>query len=269
MINQKFNIGWVTLSLLLGVFACQVKRDVAPELPVTQTATSVLQELHTSQADYEWFSTRFSGSVLYEGNSHSISGSLRIRKDSAIYVSIAPILGIELGRALITPDSVKVLNRLQAEYYKGDLKALSHLFNADVDFYMLQALFTGNDFPNFRNDQFRLTNEPHLLKLHADPRSRSLGGGGSIRHTLMVDPEYKRIRTSLVEQKESNRALRADYSSYQSVSGQSVPSELRIIFSDQNNMSNLEMSFSRTFINEPQRIRFSVPSRYRHIHLTD
>ena len=80
--------------------------------------------MQNNQPAFDWMSTRFSGSVLWDGKTHSIAGSMRIRSDSAIYISIAPILGIEIARAIITPDSVKLINRLESTYYSGDMKIL-------------------------------------------------------------------------------------------------------------------------------------------------
>src|SRR5215213_958551 len=47
-----------------------------------------------------------------DGKNYDFNAFLRVRKDSVIWVSINAALGIEAFRILITPDSVKVLNKL-------------------------------------------------------------------------------------------------------------------------------------------------------------
>ncbi|HEY0272585.1 MAG TPA: DUF4292 domain-containing protein, partial [Chitinophaga sp.] len=46
-----------------------------------------------------------------QGKSMNLTANIRIRKDSAVWISIsAPIVG-EVARALVTPDSLKVINK--------------------------------------------------------------------------------------------------------------------------------------------------------------
>lgn len=253
----------------IGLFGCRGPREVAPARAPLSTADMALMEIHSNHADFDWFSSRFSGSVVWEGRTHPLGGTMRIRKDSAIYISVAPILGIEIARALITPDSVKLVNRLESTYYMGDLRILSTMFNADVDFYMLQALLTGNDFPNFRKDAFQLEAESPLIRLLANERYRTVQPFGQpIRQTLSIMPDNMRIRTNVVEQLQSGRVLRADYRRHESIQGLLFPVELALMFQDEGNHSNMEVTFNRTQINVPQNMQFSVPSRYTPVVLT-
>ena len=269
IVRKRSSLLLIVLALLAAGLGCRGPREMVPEVRPLSTADLTLIEIHSNQADFDWFSTRFSGSIVWEDRTHSIAGTMRIRKDSAIYISIAPILGIEIARALITPDSVKVISRIESTYYYGDLGALSKMFNADVDFYMLQALMLGNDFPHFRNDQFLIKEDPRLLRLEATSRYRKSGLGNPIQQILTVDPANMRIRTNIMEQTHSGHALRADYRSYESVGGMLLPVELNLIFAEQGNSSNLEMTFTRSSLNVPQRMDFSVPARYTPVRLTD
>ena len=45
-----------------------------------------------------------------------IKGSIRIKRDSAIWISVAPTLNLEMFRCLITKDSVKFYSKLQKTY---------------------------------------------------------------------------------------------------------------------------------------------------------
>jgi len=143
------------------------------------------------------------------------------------------------------------------------------MFNADIDYYMLQALLTGNDFPHFRTDQFILGGDTRLTRLESTGRTRKDGQGSPIVQVISIDPSNKRIRTNVMEQTNSGRALRADYRKYDTVEGRLLPSDLQIMFADQSSTSTLEMTFSRTSVNVPQNIQFSIPPRYTPVLLTD
>lgn len=267
--KSRMKIRNLIIILLVGLAGCKGPGILAPERTPVMSADRVIRGIEQNQPEYQWMSTRFSGNVVWENRSQNISGSLRIQKDEAIYVSIAPILGIEVVRALVTPDSVKIVNRLEASYYLGDINLLNRMFNTDIDFYMLQALFMGNDFPHFRNDQFSIQQEGELLRLHAANRMRSGGAGSSINQAIMVEPEHLRIRTNIILEERSGRALRADYNSWENVNGRWIPSELKIMFSDEVDVSSLNMNYNRTTLDEPQRMQFNIPARYTPIYLTD
>ncbi len=79
-----------------------------------------------------------------EGNKLSSAVNLRMKKDSAIWISVMPMLGIEAARAMLTPDSVKIINRLERTYISTDYRFLERQFNIKVDFNTLQALLVGN-----------------------------------------------------------------------------------------------------------------------------
>lgn len=258
------------IALIVGVtlWSCRGPRAITPERAPLGTAEMTLMEVHTNHADFDWFSSRISGSVVWEDKTHPLGGTMRIRRDSAIYISIAPILGIEIARAIITPDSFKLVNRLESTYYLGNLAILSKMFNADVDYYMLQSLLTGNDFTHFRNDQFEVEAETPLIRLQARQRLRTNGQGDPIRQILSVNPENMRIRTNIVEQPQSGRVIRADYRRHETIDRFIVPVEIALLFQEDNSQSNLEITFSRTNVNVPQNMQFSVPARYTPIVLT-
>ncbi len=269
--HKTNNIRILLIAIVLSsfVYGCRGLRELKPSAPELSSAQMALMEMQNNQPTFDWMSTRFSGSVLWDGKTHSIAGSMRIRSDSAIYISIAPILGIEIARAIITPDSVKLINRLESTYYSGNMKILSARYKADVDYYMLQALLTGNDFPHYQNNDFLMVDDPVFIKLHSPERLPNERTGASIDQTLSIDPAILRIRTNVMKQNNSDRALRADYRKFDDLNGKMMPSDLKLMFMDGGEMSHIELTLSRTTLDVPQNMQFSVPSRYTPIRLTD
>jgi hypothetical protein len=78
-----------------------------------------------------------------KGNEQSANFALRIKRDSAIWLS-GSLLGIEGVRALLTPDSVRVVNRLQKNYFAGDYAYLSQLLNVPVTYKQMQDILLGD-----------------------------------------------------------------------------------------------------------------------------
>jgi hypothetical protein len=81
--------------------------------------------------------------VHFEGpnESQDFTASIRVKKDSAIWVDITALGGmIHAARALITNDSFFMINYLQKEYSKGALVDVAKILPTNVDFYSLQNL---------------------------------------------------------------------------------------------------------------------------------
>jgi hypothetical protein len=81
-----------------------------------------------------------------KGNKQGANVALRMRRDSIIWVS-ASLVGIEGVRAVLTRDSVRVLNRLEKTYFTGGYDYLSKLLNVPVSFAQMQALLLGDYLP--------------------------------------------------------------------------------------------------------------------------
>lgn len=94
----------------------------------------------------------------------SLSASIRMVRDTAIWMSLSPGLGIEAARVLLTPDSVfmqdYVMGTGQSRFgYEG----LSVNLRLKVTFAMLQELFLGNmPFPQEQRDSVYLLRKGSL-----------------------------------------------------------------------------------------------------------
>jgi hypothetical protein len=263
--NRLFAICFLIVAFLTMFSACGPGRLLSPVV-TDRAVEQVVSSMHASQASYDFFSARFSGPVSWEGTKLDLAGTIRIRKDSAIFISVAPVLGIEVARLLITPTEVKMLNRLESTYFEGDMGLINDMLNADLDFYMLQALLTGNDFMHFSRNTFRLSNDPSVVMLNAVNRTRTNSRGqqaSAIDQNIWLDNQTFRITQTSIYEKQANRSIQVKYNNYSTVQGQLLPAELMMVFVDPANRAELTIRYSRITINQPQQITFTIPSRYQ------
>ena len=91
-------------------------------------------------ADYTWMSAKISGELRTENgelkndSSFSVSrfpfsvfsftGSLRMRRDSTVWLSASAFMGVENARVLVTNDSVYVINRVNQTYLAEPVSAV-------------------------------------------------------------------------------------------------------------------------------------------------
>lgn len=98
------------LALLLVTTSCASrKKTVAPAPPQS----------------FEWLTANLS--IQAEGNGmayNDLSGQLRMRKDSLVWVSVTATMGVEVLRAKISNDSIWILNRLEKTYLAEHVDSL-------------------------------------------------------------------------------------------------------------------------------------------------
>lgn len=258
--------GILPLVALLLFSACGPLREVMTPAPVPErySVEQTLVSMRNGETAFDFFSTRFAGTASLDGQSMSVSGALRIKRDSAIYISIAPVLGIEIARILVTPDSVSMINRLENTYYVGNMDVINSMLNTQLDFYMLQALLVGNDFGHFSTDDISLKHEPERLLLQSRNRRplSSAPGNVSFQQNLWVNNESFRIEENLLYEPISQRSLRARYNNPVVIDGQTVPREVSLVFTEPGSRADLNIRYIRTTIDQPQPLVFSIPDHY-------
>ena len=119
------------LALLLAATSCASrKKTVAPTPP---------------QA-FEWMTANLD--IQAEGNGMSfdnLSGQLRMRNDSIVWLSVTATMGIEVLRAKVSNDSVWVLNRLEKTYLAKPLDTVSAKVGMPLSLPLVQTLLLDNN----------------------------------------------------------------------------------------------------------------------------
>ncbi|HSV87496.1 MAG TPA: DUF4292 domain-containing protein [Bacteroidales bacterium] len=269
MSKSQFSLLFLLLALSLSIFSCRPRRDLIPTVDqMLKSPDRAIRAVHAHHSDFNTFSARFSGTAAWKGNNHHVSGTIRIHKDKAIWVSVAPFLGIEISRILITPDSVKFLNRLEASYFVGDINYLQTILGQSLDYFMLQDLFMGNDFKNFSSDNFSIFNDRELILLRSNNRQKNNHQSDfRIEQNIWIDPADFRIRQTEVISPEEQRKIIVRYNQMQSIENQLLPSEIDLTFSEPGNFAAFKLKFTRMTLNAPQEFSFSIPARYNQIEM--
>lgn len=263
---RKIVIRLPLLFLLLTLMSCSALHEVVtPEVDEEVIAVSeTLSAMQERQASFDFFASRFSGSANINNTHYDISGTIRIRKDSAIYLSLSPFLGIEMARVLITPEEVLFLNRLEGTYYQGDMDRLNRMFNTNIDFHMLQAILVGNDFSHFTRDRFSVSRDEGRLLLRNPERYPITGAalGLPFQQNIWLEQDSYLIQENLLYEPGKQQSIRATYGRYNQIGQQDLPGEVSLVITDPGNRVELNMSYRRTSIDEPQPMEVHIPERY-------
>ncbi|HNB34099.1 MAG TPA: DUF4292 domain-containing protein, partial [Bacteroidia bacterium] len=140
--NKILQITLCVLIPMLVFNACKVtKKSEKPIVikPIAkleeQGAETLLKNIVDSAFFGKWISGKATVNTNIDGDKNNFNVSLRICRDSAIWISVSPLLGIEAVRILLTPDTVRFLDRINKEYKVSGYKEINDLLYAgNLDF---------------------------------------------------------------------------------------------------------------------------------------
>jgi len=260
------------IPFILLMQSCSPTRQ-AIRAPIREEGSEYLfAKLKERELKFDWFTAKFSAEYQNKDNKTSFNGQIRIRKDSMIWLSLTPMLGIEAMRLMITQDSVKMINRLNNTYLVGDYNFINRFLNTNIDFDLLQAFLLGNDLQFYENGKFRATIDKGEYRLSTMERRKLKKFVRNSQENLKVfiqniwlDPQtFKITHADVKEIGRENTRLEASYGSFEEVEGQVFAKEMNYIIWAENTL-RVQATFSRIGINVPQQFPFKIPASYSRI----
>jgi hypothetical protein len=168
----------------------------------------------TTNTNFEYLNGRGKVHFKAKGNEQSANFALRMKRDSAIWLS-GSLLGIEGVRALLTPDSVRVVDRLHKTYFAGDYAYLSQLLNVPVTYRQMQDILLGDYQPAPKG---------------AVPVVRTEGDNQSVTYPVaplimeqLVSSATGRLQQLKVSESAAQRSLTVGYADFQKPTGSDLP----------------------------------------------
>jgi len=114
LFNYKICLKCTAFLLLLTIYSCRTmkKETIKPQHTVEKEVDkNLLNNIINNNVSFENIAIRFNASVTTNKQNQNLKGNLVVKKDSIIWISITPIMGIEIFRIIITQDSVKFVNK--------------------------------------------------------------------------------------------------------------------------------------------------------------
>lgn len=283
------------LSLFLAT-GCKTKRALerSPLLPLSEKA--ILEQMEANAFRFETLSAKLSANVNTSDENGSFKINLRMRADSAIWMSITPALGIEAARAIVSQDSLKFIDKLNDKFFLGDYLILDSLFGYAAEYSFLENLLVGNPievseeekYVSVVDDLFYViqTKNPRKVRKALDlalkPTRDSLDAEVVKEKKLMKAAEKFeeeelvikryyvrandfRVERCIVEDLLTRRSIRVDYEEFEMIDGISFAKEISISIATPKDTGRFELSYSRIKTNDIQSYPFKVPVKYEPI----
>lgn len=279
---------YVYIIILLSIFSCGTTKHISTtekrELPPINRR-HLLSLVRDSSLSYSGLMLKkVNIKVNEQGKTSSYKGSMRILKDSSIWISLNLALGMEAVRLLITKDSVSFIDRYHKEYYKGTHKFLEDKLGIDLNYELIQSLLT-NDLVNYEDiledkNTKRFNSEVssgfYTLKSMSEKKlirkrrqtERKLCKNKlftTIYQTNLINPETFKVNKIYVTELYRDWKMNVLYSDYSRFSGKLIPKKLEFSFYSKNKKFSCTLSYSGIYFKDKMRIPFRIPTKYEEI----
>jgi hypothetical protein len=214
--------------------------------------STILSEMNAALVQCSTLNGRAQISIEAE-NTQQVSVDITMQTDSFIGLSFR-VLGIEGARVLITPDSVRIIDRINKQYLPRDIQFFSQQFGIPADFFTLQNLLLGH--PVFNSGTWYPSPDETYYHLHT--------ASALWKNDLYLYPTFL-LREQQVHDTEADRHLQLQYSGYKKVHGFAF-SMSRQIQAESVNKYAIDMDWASVSLDEPVSFEFKVNPKYEVVH---
>lgn len=270
--NSRFRVIYPLL-LLLALSACKLQQKAKKkDLKVNKTEY-LFQQLDRNEFQFEHLSLKAAVQLYQNGKKTPFKANIRIRKDSVIWVSITPALGIEVARVMITRDSVKVLNRIDRNYFVGDYEYINKRFNIDLEFNTIQSILIGNPIAFEHDEKVSLSIDKEKYYLgnlkkrkvkKADEKPERIEKQKEEVISLWIDQNTFKVSNFIFSDLTANRFLTGEYKEFIDVEGQTLPGDLNFDFQSEK-PAKVDLQYSKVSLEGPLKFSFNISSKYEQV----
>jgi hypothetical protein len=274
--------------------ACGSRRTVTVDRELPQrSAEKVLERaLAMHQAPSRYYSAKADVELSMPDEQRSFKAHLRSVKDSAIWASVVPLLGIEAARVLLTPDSLKIMDRINDRYFVGDTGATRKRFGLVPELDLLQRALNGEAIALDSAERYRVDREDGHYVLTSREKRRFIRAAEDISpsdtltrdrdmrerrlertlrkaeekeaivHRYYFEPDSFRVARVQVVNLMDDKTAELRYEERGGPEAQHLPTRIRITLSEPGRVVSALLIITRIELEGPVQMSFRIPEKY-------
>ncbi|MBK7944690.1 MAG: DUF4292 domain-containing protein [Flavobacteriales bacterium] len=287
-------IGITLIAAAVLAASCKTRRItiVNRELPPRSAEKVLERAMAMRQAPVHHYSAKADVQLDLPDQNRSFKAQLRSVQDSAVWMSVVPLLGIEMARVLLTPDSLKVLDKVNDLYFVGDTGIAKAKFGLTPDLFLIQQAINGTAIGLDPHEKYRSDREEGHYVLTSREKRRFVRAAEDISpgDTLARDRDMRerRLERTLrkAEEKDAtvqrywfepdsfhvarvqivdlahDRTAELRYEQRGGPETNHLPTRIRITLSEPGKVASAFLELSRIDVGAPPAMPFRIPEKY-------
>jgi hypothetical protein len=262
---------WLALVGITAAFGCKGTRQIqtvinkvdsasvvsvaTPEIDSSAVKDTIISRVNSHYIDFMYFFGKvkidFADS---KGKNTNATAFVRMRKDSAIWISITGALGIEGFRILVKPDSVYVMDKLEKTIASRRVEYLQEVVKLPLDFTTLQDIVLGNPIYFNRNIVSFRFQENTLMALSVSDY---------FKHLLTIDTASNHVVYSKLDDVDElrNRTCGISFLDFTKIQDRNFSNRREITVAEKSKL-DIKLEFKQVTFDERQTFPFNIPKNY-------
>jgi len=270
----------VLLTFLLVAYTPDRNKSIKP-----LNAKKIYKNVTQAYIDFDIISMKSSLKIDIAGKKYNLKANIRIKKDSVIWINLNHSTGYPVARILLTNDSIKVLDKIHKDYYKGDYNSLMKKFNINFSYNTIQGILT-NELIAFTKkrkpskvfeDYFSsIDSNMYVIQNFNDriiKKQTKKGKNSFMCEKTIINSGTFKISDIIIEDIQGSRKLNISYSDFKEldnftakedsvVNSNLFPEKVSFKLQVDTNFTNFDIKFSKVRINQETKFSFKIPNSY-------
>lgn len=251
----------IFLGFIFVVISCGTPKQAVTETNAFLPFDTLIERVNITYQQVSSLSGRYNIDISTGREETSVVAQIRYLRDSVLWASVYVIPAMELFRVLLTPDSVKMIDRVHETYLMGKIDQWSTLLPVSLNYAMIVRLLI----PHLRLSSFEICYNcsGHLVassSSHVGYDIEITGPGMSKSAYALND---KAQLTSVVY-KTNQEIVDIKYKSYKKNQNLFLPDRINISTRGRNKLK-IGISNVKLDVNVPVEMPFKIPKTYKRL----
>jgi hypothetical protein len=241
----------------LGPFMDSVSLAQKPQIPELADDSGMAMQWWQIPLSYSSFSGKAKAHFESPEENWDFTLNVRIESGKKIWMSVvgsAMGISMEAFRAVLTPDSMIAVNRIDKEVIRGPFSDIAGLFPVEGDFYSLEAILVGAKVPSV----------PELQPVPTDSGAATMNIAGQLGATQQVIT-FRLADSVMIHQSlmQSGTRTELSYDNYTPSGGRRFAQTLGLVFERASGQQKLDLNYTSFSFDEPVDMSIPIPERYK------
>lgn len=239
----------------VAIFLCFIIGNITAQDTASVNVDSLLTHVAANRLHYNTFSARALLTWDDGNTTQQFSGNFRIQKDSLIWLSLS-MFGFEGARAMLTPDTFRLLNKISNEYLVKHQNFIQNWLLLPLNFNMLQQLIAG---------EIISINEKATLAATEDSSYTIYFESEKLYEKIWLNPQNYTPRKILLKDKLLKQEMTITFDSYNSLREMPFSYKRSIDIVRNSDTMHLNMAITKAQTDEELKFPFEGTEKYKRV----
>ena len=250
-----------------------------PEKHKNVSSRKLYKNVINNYLDYKNLSIKTKLGLDFKGKHYKLKASIKITKDSIIWINMTHSTGISVMRMQLTKDSVKYLNKLNNTYFAGNYKKISELVKIDMSYKTIQSIITNElflvgahkkkehksffDYHSYKDSsKFVMQNlKPKEIRKYIKKQK----GKRSLLQRFFINKTGFKIDSVYLEDLKTSQKLNIKYGNFKEINSKQFPRTINFEAFNDTLLAGVKIKIYKIKIPEKNKYSFKIPSKYKQV----